>query len=94
MTGLVLLALALSFGAAYRLRRNAPSVAATLGALAAATILAGIAYAVVAGVVVNGEQCRMRSTQTWNADEPAMLVNQCSNALLIEAIDAECPTAP
>jgi apolipoprotein N-acyltransferase len=93
MPMLVLLALALSVGAVYVLRRKAASTTARLALVAAAIIVASIAYATIPmpSVVVSGEQCAMRTTQTWNAATPTELDNQCSNALLIEAIATQCP---
>ena len=73
------------------LRRKAASATARLAVVAAATILAGIAYAGGHNVVVvSGDECKMRTTQTYNAATPTELDNQCSIPLLIEAIDTEC----
>jgi hypothetical protein len=44
----------------------------------------------IPSVVVSRDQCKIRTTQTWDATAAAVLDNQCSNALLIEAIDTEC----
>jgi len=89
MPMLVLLALVLSVGAVYVLRRKAASATARLAGMAAVIIVAGIAYATT-NVVVSGAQCTMRTTQMWNAIYPKMLENQCSNALLLEVIDPDC----
>ena len=90
MPMLVLLALALSFGAMYVLRRKAANATVRLAVVATAALLAGIAYATMPSVMVSGDQCRMRTTQTWDSGYATMLENQCSNTLLIEAIDPGC----
>ena len=86
-TMLVLLAVALTVGAVCVLRRKAARVASTVAVVVAVSGLAGLAFAGFFTVTVSGGQCTMRTTQIWNALNPALLENQCGNGLLIEAID-------
>lgn len=87
LPAMVLVALALGVGAVYLLRHRSPSV--RLVAVAAAMMLASIAYATVS-VEVSGPECDVRTTHTWNPLTSTSLDNQCSNALLIVALELDC----
>ena len=88
---LLLLAVALAGIAAYRLRRTAGRAIAALGFVAVLTVLAGLGYAttVMTMLTVQGAQCGMPTSQTFNPMGATTLVSHCPNPIRIVTIHLE-----
>ena len=90
MSVLILLAVVLTGVAAHFLRRVAGRSVAVIIFAVVLTALAGIGYAKVAMIQVQGGQCAMATTQAFDANEPQTLISHCPNSIQIVSIQETC----
>jgi len=86
---LILLAALLTGVAAYFLRRAAGRAIAVVAFVAVLTALAGIGYARIMMIMVQGSQCAMQTTQMFMPMNPTSLKSDCPNPIQIISIQPE-----
>jgi apolipoprotein N-acyltransferase len=91
MSVIVVLAVAMAGVGVYRLRRTVAGRIVGFVLVAAATVLAGLVYAVApATIMISGADCTMRTTNAFDPLEPNMLMSDCSNLIRIVDIQVSC----
>jgi len=83
---LVALAIALIGLGVYRMRTRSAGVLVGFVLVAALSVLAGLTYAGVSGVVIKGDDCNVRTAHTYDNENPT-LTSLCPNAIQIVEID-------
>lgn len=87
---LLLLAIVLVGAAAYLLRRAAGRGIAVISFLAVLTGLAGLGYAMIDMITIQGAQCSTATTQMFDPFEPTTLVSRCPNSIQVTSIQLSC----
>jgi apolipoprotein N-acyltransferase len=90
MSVIVVLAVAMAGVGMYRLRRTVAGRIVGFVLIAAATVLAGLGYAVVPPLTISGADCTKQTTSAFDPLEPTMLMSDCSNLIRIIDIQVSC----
>ena len=86
---LFLLAVVLAGVGVYRMRISAPSSIAMV-VLAGVIAVAGLGYADGTALVIRDANCMMRKTATFPLNSFSHLMSECSNPIMIVALDYTC----
>jgi hypothetical protein len=84
------LAVAMAGVGIYRLRRTGAGRTAGFVLVAAATVLAGLAYALAITLTISGADCAKRTVSAFSLDEPTKLMSDCPNLIRIVDIQGSC----
>jgi hypothetical protein len=92
MSVIVVLAVAMAGVGMYRLRRTVAGRTAGVVLIAAATVLAGLAYAngTKITITISGADCAKRTVSAFSPDESTKLMSDCPNLIRIVDIQASC----
>jgi hypothetical protein len=92
MSVIVGLAVAMAGVGIYRLRRTVAGRTAGFVLIAAATVLAGLAYAngTKITITISGADCAKRTVSAFSPDESTKLMSDCPNLIRIVDIQALC----
>jgi apolipoprotein N-acyltransferase len=92
MSVVVALAVAMAGVGIYRLRRTGTGRIVGVVLIAAATVLAGLAYAGdgLTTLTISGADCTKRTVTAFSLDYPTQLMSDCPNLIRIVDIQASC----